>query len=361
MADGIGERVRALLPIDRTHREIATSVGVTPDAFSRSLNGQRGFSAIELARIADFLGEDIHYLITGEPDPLRLRMVARHDFDHVTGRREVSGADGDRAVLEDVALAYRQAVDASLSASDIPPSVADVQVALGEWFVRPFVRRLEERLDVDVVRLPGLSTSYSFTLAGRGVILVPANGNWFFQNWCLAHELGHLSQRHTDPEASDSERDQHEESANAFAAELLLPAAAVRAQSWSTITVEQLAGLIWDWGVSTDALATRLRSLRIPLAQVVEEWKHQPTQRLLRRHWTHDEVGEPITRRMDEAALRRFPLALQEAHLTLIAKGALPKATLAWMLGVPESTLEVDEPTPPAAMSVEALANALGL
>jgi transcriptional regulator with XRE-family HTH domain len=360
MADSIGERVRALLPADRTHREIATAVGLTPDAFSRSLSGQRGFSAIELARIAEILGEDIHYLITGEPDPLRLRMVARHDFDHLTGRREVTGADGDRDILQDVALAYRQASDASLPTSVIPSSVADVRPLLGERFVRPFISRLEEALGVDVVRLPGLSTSYSFTLSGRGVILVPANGNWFYQNWCLAHELGHLSQRHTDPEASSSERDRHEESANAFAADLLLPEAIVRAQSWPKITVGNLADLIWEWGISTDALANRLRSLRIPLPRVVEEWRSQPTQRLLRRDWVHDATGDSITRRMDEAATRRFPLALQEAHVMLIAKGVLPKATLAWMLGVAESTLEVDEPAQPTPLSADALTSALG-
>ncbi len=334
---------------------------MTPDAFSRSLSGQRGFSAIELARIADFLGEDIHYLITGEPDPLRLRMVARHDFDPVTGRRSIGGADGDRAALEDVALAYRQASAASLPASSIPSSVADVRAFFGEEFVRPFISCLEERLGVDVVRLPELSTSYSFTLSGRGVILAPANGNWFYQNWCLAHELGHLSQGHTDPEAAIGERDRHEESANAFAAELLLPEQAIRARSWPKITVEELADLVWGWGISTDVLANRLRSLRIAVPRLVEEWRVQPTQRLLRRHWTHNEVGDPVTRRMDEAAVRRFPLALQEAHVRLIAKGALPKATLAWMLGVPESTLEVDEPTPPAPMSADALASALGL
>lgn len=361
MADSIGERVRELLPADQTHREIALRVEMTPDAFSRSLSGQRGFSAVELARIADLLEADVHFLITGEADPLRLRMVARHDFDPATGRREVGGADRDRSMLDDVALAYRQAVEASLAASDIPSSVSDARAILGERFVRPLIARIEERFDIDVVRLPELSTSYSFTLGGRGVILVPANGNWFYQNWCLAHELGHLSQRHTDPETSADERDRHEEAANAFAAELLLPTRMMQAQNWSTMTVGQLAGLIWDWGVSIEAVVSRLRSLKIPVSDVLQGWRCQPTQRLLRRHWSHQEVGEPITRRMEEAAVRRFPLALQEAHVTLIAKGVLTKATLAWMLGVPESTLEVDEPTPAETMSVDSLADAFGL
>jgi Zn-dependent peptidase ImmA (M78 family) len=361
MADSIGDRVRALLPADRSHREIAASVGMTPDAFSRALNGQRGFSAIEIAKLADFLHEDVHYLITGQPDPLRLRMVARHGYNPETGRREVPGADLDKTILDDVALAYRQAVDANLPASTIPATVNEARDTLGDQFVRPFVDRLEDKFHVDVVRLADLSTSYSFTLSGRGVILVPADGNWFYQNWCLAHELGHLARRHTDPEAADGERGRHEEAADAFAAELLLPADAMRSLPWGSVTGADLAALVWEWGISTKAVATRLRALGISPPGLVEEWRNQPTQRLLRQHWDHNENGDPVTRRMDDAATRRFPLPLQEAHLRLIAQGKLPKATLAWMLGVAETTLEVDEPTQPEPMSADALATALGL
>ncbi|GAA1841857.1 helix-turn-helix domain-containing protein [Asanoa iriomotensis] len=361
MGDGIGDRVRALLPADRTHREVAASIGMTPDAFSRALNGQRGFSAIELAKVAERLKADVHYLITGEPDPLRLRMVARHDFDQLTGRREVRGADLDKEILEDVALAYRQAATAQLPDSAIPSSVGDACAALGPNFVRPFVDRLASRLDIDVVRLSELSTSYSFTLSGRGVILVPADGNWFRQNWCLAHELGHLVLGHTDPEGTTDSRDAHEAAANAFAAELLLPAQAMKSANWNDLTTADLASRVWDAGVSTEALATRLRSLAISASRLVDEWKNQPTQRLLRSHWAEGPPDDPITRRMDDAATRQFPLALQKAHLALIAQGVLPKATLAWMLAVAESTLEVDEPTRPEPMSADALANALGL
>jgi len=334
---------------------------MTPDAFSRALSGQRGFSAIELAKIADELGADVHYLITGEPDPLRLRMVARHNYDLVTGRRVVRGADQDRAILDDVALAYRQAAESSLPASTIPATALDACTALGERFVRPFINRLEDNLNLDVVRLPDLSTSYSFMLSGRGVILVPADGNWFYQNWCLAHELGHLVYGHTDPETSDGERDQHEHVADAFAADLLLPGDAIRSQPWDRMTAEDLADRVWDWGISTKALATRLRALHISLPRLVDEWRAQPTQRLLRKYWNHAEPGDPIDQRTAEAATRQFPLALRQAHTTLIAEGRLPKGTLAWMLGVSETMLEVDEPTRPEPMSADALASALGL
>lgn len=71
----IGSRV--LEHIDKAcpatpHRSIAADIGMTPDAFSRAVNDRRAFSSIELARLADRLNADVHWLITGQPDPHRL-------------------------------------------------------------------------------------------------------------------------------------------------------------------------------------------------------------------------------------------------------------------------------------------------
>lgn len=360
MDTGIGSRVAKLLPPDRTHRDIAAQIGMTPDALSRSLNGQRGFAAIELARLADLLHVEVHYLITGEPDPRGIRVAARHDFDPESGRRDVPGAADDEQTIKDVALAYQQVEPAGLSASEVAGSADGALARLGADFVRPFLSRLEA-CGIDVVRLSGISTSYCFTISRRAVIIVPATGNWFWENWGLAHELGHLALGHVDPGLPVTNRHRHEAAANTFAAELLLPAAVLRSLDWLDVSPGQLAGRVWEFGVSTQALAKRLASLQITTSPVVREWATQPTQRLLRRHWTPDEPGDPITERMDAASTRHFPLALQEAHLTLIADGELPKTTLAWMLDVEADNLEVDEPAAMPAPSSTALAAALGL
>ncbi|MGA8117144.1 MAG: ImmA/IrrE family metallo-endopeptidase [Actinocatenispora sp.] len=356
-------RLAAVLP-DRTHREIAGDIAMTPDAFSRALAGKRAFSSIELARLADLIGTDIHWLITGEPDPHRLVIAARHDYDFDSRSRDVPGRQNDEALLRDVGLAYRQAYQGgAVAPSDLPGSAAEVRRTMGPGFVRQFADRLETRMGVDVVRLPALSTSYCFSVAGRRVIVVAATGNWFRENWSIAHELGHFVERHLDSHLSPVELDAHEAAANAFAAELLLPAAQMRERNWEALDAEGLARLVWESGVSADALARRLSSLGIEPTDLIARWAQQPTQRLLRRHWrdAQAEHGDAITQRMDDAATRRFPLSLQRSHLTMIARGDLGKGTLAWMLGIVPDDLEVDAATAPEDVDPDVLASALGL
>lgn len=70
----IGERVRARiseLDPPPSHRYLAMSIGMTPDAFSRSLNGKRAFTAVELVELAEQLATSAHWFVTGDTDPLR--------------------------------------------------------------------------------------------------------------------------------------------------------------------------------------------------------------------------------------------------------------------------------------------------
>jgi transcriptional regulator with XRE-family HTH domain len=366
MPDEIGPRVAgriAQMFPDRLQKEIAERVGMTPDAFSRSLSGHRAFSALEVAKLADLLNEDVYWIITGEADPHRMVVAARHDFDPASGAREVPGAESDEQVLRDVALTYRQAYrGVELAAPELPADAEGVRAALGQDFVRPFIDRLESRLDVDVVRMSELSTSYCMSIAGKRVIVIAATGNWFRENYSIAHELGHIVARHLCADVQTRQVGADEAAANAFAAELLMPRAYLAAQDWEEVEPDELAARVWELGVSTDALIRRLRSLGIAHSERVRILLDQSTQRLLRRYWLepHGE-GDAITRRMDDASARRFPVSLQEAHLKLIAHGALGSATLAWMLGIRPEELEVDTPPLTDPPSSDELAHALGL
>ena len=363
--ESIGQRVRSKIgqsKAHRTQRDVAAAIDMSPDAFSRALSGQRNFSSIELAKVAEVLDEDVYWLITGEVDPHKILVTARHDFDHATGDRRVPGYDKDKLILNDVGLAYRQGYPQPLAASttrQLPATPAGVREALGDDCVRNLADRTEDRLGIDVVRLPGLTTAYSMMIGGRRVIVTPANLNWFRVNWDLAHELGHFVFNHHDSEFNSEQ----EAAANKFAAELLLPQGDMTAVDWETIDNAELARIVWEYGVSTKALGRRLKNVLGSVPALVAPWQGVTTQRLLRRYLATDSTEfriDAITQRMEQSTTRRFPLHLLQAHLSRIAAGEITKATLAWMLDMDADDLDVDMPEPQPA-DLNTLAADLGM
>lgn len=375
----IGQRVREAMehrfPGARKQTEIADGIGMTPDKFTRSLKGERAFSSSELARAAHLFDADIHYLITGEADPMRVVFAARHDFDPATYGYTNAGRDQDRVVRDGVFLAYRQANEwLQTSTEALPSTPAGVRELLGEGFARNLAHLVEERLGVDVVRLPGLTTDYSLTIADQRVILLNTEANWFRSNYSLAHELGHLCLGHHEEDATHANKGA-EAAANAFAAELLLPARTMRAIDWASQTPDQVATFLWDAGVSTSALRNRLNYLGLTTTEEVSGKLNQNTQRFLNRHDIPEArtqpigpanlglttVVDPIGARMQQAAERRIPARLVKALRDGIESGRLNTGTLAWLLEVDADTLEVDEPDQSTELSAVEAAALLGL
>ncbi|MCI1749063.1 MAG: helix-turn-helix domain-containing protein [Acidipropionibacterium sp.] len=106
----IGERVRERInSSDVTQAEIAKSAGLTAPQLSKSLSGRRQFSAPELAKIANSLNVSLHWLVTGAPDPMEVRIAARHSYDDSNRTYSADGAETDQETLHNIALLYRQA------------------------------------------------------------------------------------------------------------------------------------------------------------------------------------------------------------------------------------------------------------
>ncbi|WP_308467906.1 ImmA/IrrE family metallo-endopeptidase [Rathayibacter soli] len=342
---------------DLKQGEVAEKIEMTADSFSRALSGNRAFAAVELARLSEFLHASTYWLITGERDPSEPLVVARHTFDQRTGARHVDW-DGLQSVVDDVTLAYHQ-VELLDRVPNVPSSAGQVRDLLGSDFVRDFADRVENNLNVDVVRVDGLPSAATLRFLSRTVVIIGETPNWFYENFSLAHEVAHVALGH---EVSNKHSTAVQESAaNEFAAELLMPEEVVRSIDWERVKLSDVADLVWDWGISTAALSARLDALTIAVTPALADaLASLKTQGLLRRYWAPPAGPiDEITRRMDAAAARRFPLSLQEAHVRAIAEGRVRKDTLAWMLGVAPESLEVDEPGLTEG-DVNALADALG-
>lgn len=203
--------------------------------------------------------------------------------------------------------------------------------------------RVPQLLDVDVITTELLGPGYLMSVGSRSIIVVAQSGSWFRQNFSVAHELGHLACGSVG-ECGKEVENGHEAESNRFAADLLMPEAEIRSIDWSTVTLPVLAGRIWEWGVSTQAVRTRLHSLRITPRDDVADALSWATQRLLRRNLTQAPGGDLITMRMTRAAKRRFPTDLVSRLQAAVTSGRAPAESLAFALGVDVSQLDVEEP-----------------
>ncbi|MCX4093195.1 helix-turn-helix domain-containing protein [Nocardia sp. alder85J] len=343
----VGDRIRSVMPDGLSQRQLAERTRMKTDALSRALNGQRGFSSVELARIADELGTDLYWLVTGEQDPHRVRIAARHSWDAAQRLRVNPGRTGDDNLLERVAGTYAAAYpDGPPPSRPLPGNPTAMREVLGEHFARDYGVTVEDRLGVDVVRLPMLSTDYSLSIGSRAVVILSTTPYWFRSNWSLAHELAHFALGHHNGDSEPREVD--EAPADRFAAELLLPEDLVAREDWRRMDESAVVEFLWRTGVSTKALGIRLGSLGVPVSTEVVAALKRGTLDLMRANAGEDRnpIGsvKQLIVRQQQSATRTFPAALVDALQKRVGAGAASPEHLAWMLDVPVDEIDYPEP-----------------
>lgn len=103
----IEERVRSLIEDSgRSQREFAVGVGLDAPKLSKSLSGARRFSSLDLARIAEFTGETVDWLLTGERPIVAVAARAAAGSATEVALREASALVQIRDDLAE--LGYRQ-------------------------------------------------------------------------------------------------------------------------------------------------------------------------------------------------------------------------------------------------------------
>lgn len=285
----IGGRVReARERLGLSQEQLAAAVELPRTALSAVEHGKRQVSTAELLRFAAALSRPFDFFLRDpEPElsfqPLLRIAPACDDADAVAVRATLARFEDlcrGAAELEELNQLPRPelprpAVEAT-SARDAAALAewARAQLALGQTVPAAQLRaRLEERFGVMtfVLRSPSRLSGASFyhPRCGGCVLVIQATpGPMLFT---LAHELAHLLSHRDTPTVEEDlfARSPREQFANAFAAALLMPAAAVRellaavAGSAKDLTPVEVSHCARHLGVSPSALLWRLQGLRL--------------------------------------------------------------------------------------------------
>ncbi|MEH6374572.1 XRE family transcriptional regulator [Streptomyces sp. KLMMK] len=159
----------------------------------------------------------------------------------------------------------RLSVDIDGDDSDLPEQAARMlreSWGVGEGPLGHLVRLAENNGIVVVFSPPQTASVDAYSFEGQNrpaIVLNPAKFDYYRQRFDVAHELGHLVM-HVDAEPGGKIV---EDQAHRFAAELLMPADALRDALPSKADYRVLAMLKEEWGVSMQALLYRSRSLGI--------------------------------------------------------------------------------------------------
>jgi len=278
----IADRVRQLIAASgMTQGAFAEHVGIETTKLSKSLNGTRKFSSLDLALLAESRGVTVDWLLTGAET--HVAMAARASggssaeravktaLEYTTMRSDLADLgyeqrwnlpegvrlrgkwiDQGNALAEEASAAIRAA--GRSVRSDLASVIEDV------FGVDVAVRELGDGFD-------GMAVA---THSSR-LILVSASTIAARQRFTMAHELGHLlasddQQIHKDRDiySQESKRGESEVRANVFAAAVLMPETELREWlSGRQLDLNMFCQLATEFAVSPSALSYRLENLRI--------------------------------------------------------------------------------------------------
>lgn len=273
-------RVRGLIEQSgQTQEAFGASIGLDSTKLSKALNGKRRFSSLELARIAEACDVTVDWLLSGEegavaarvsvdgsPVQQAIREAARlgECRDNVIFLRGVSRRPETPAFEK--MLAYEQGEELAEFALG---HLGNPDVLDSEDFAAAIERVFG--FDVAVVELDGGCDGLAFSSRkGARTLLVATSGNPTRQRFTMAHELAHLlcsddQGLHVDENVmASSKGDLSEMRANAFAANLLMPAGKLKELFPEPgITEKTFSDAVMKLKVSPSSLAWRLLNLKL--------------------------------------------------------------------------------------------------
>lgn len=291
----VGEAVRvARVAAGMTQEDLAARVAVTQATLSRFEHGDRSPSGADLNRIAAELHVSTAFL--ADTDAARAPLAVEAHM-----RRRASAPPPQWKKAEAQLNLLRAQVTALVGSLDLQPTsylpavdpeaVGPEEAArlvrdqwhmpigpvhhLSRWMESSGIVIVETSLGTH--RIDGLSQR----IGECPVVLLNSSAPTDRKRWTLTHELGHLVM-HGEYASLDAETE-----ANAFAAEFLMPEAAIRPYL-RTVTLSRLFDLKLEWMVSAQALLERAHSLTL----VTRAERARLYKDLARKGWR---VNEPFS------------------------------------------------------------------
>lgn len=274
------DRVREVLANSgMSQGEFAAAIGLDGPKLSKSLNGTRRFSSLDIARIADIGQVSVDWLLGGD-EPI-IAMAARRSAGSASAA--ATAAAEEFTELREIAadLGYpQQVVPLKIDLSRASPRRSGEQLAeaaLGaignpdHLLGAGLADLVEARFGVDVVvtalgdRFDGLAVyAPEAKLILAAPTAVPAR-----QRFTVAHELAHVllgddQGVHLDEDVwAPTGKEPSEVRANAFAASFLMPTSLIHDRVGPGFQTRDFAQLAIDFQVSPQTLAVRLETLNL--------------------------------------------------------------------------------------------------
>ncbi|QNE75714.1 ImmA/IrrE family metallo-endopeptidase [Streptomyces finlayi] len=290
MTETVTDRVRKVMDAASVSQAaFAETIGLAPDKLSKSLNGIRRFTSLDLARIAEFGSTTVDWLLTGR-EPLRPSFAARASSSTVedeartglkdlverfTSAHEVLALLGRSPELPEL-LTVRTELDryvdqgAALAEDSLDRLTALGSPSISDLETSELVQALESAFGVDVAKigLPDGIDGAAWQADGFRLIMIDRTPVPTRQRFTLAHELGHILARDAQDFLTEThlspghQKDLSEIRANVFAANFLMPRSEITAAvAGHELTDEELRPLVVRFKVSPSALGARLAQL----------------------------------------------------------------------------------------------------
>ena len=342
-------RVREIISKSgKSQRAVAELIEIDETKLTKSLSGKRRFTSLELALLADLGGTSVDWILTGVGNrsfAFARRVVAP---DRTVG--DSAGADLVRLIADRFDAARELGFAPSTpelpepkhqaryvdEALDLASRALDaIGVQMKGLRTAGLIREIERALGVQVAvyDLPAGVDGLSFQDGDLRVIVLASTRAAARQRFTLGHKLGHLLWGDANAgmfeESLFSTNDTLEARANVFAAAFLLPRGEIEAALAGRNVEEKLDQLVWEFGVSPQALAWRLFNLSLVSAELRDG--------LLART---AEASAAAVGRLSEFALRvtaaetrQPPGRLSEAYLAAYIDGEVAAAPVSQLTG----------------------------